>query len=131
MTDAARAPLIAIIGRHGQVAWELRRALQNLGSIVVLGSAEMDLADPSSIRATIKSLTPSVIINAAAYTAVDRAEDEQDAARALNATGPAVLSEVAKTVGALLIHFSTDGTGEGVRWQWASERTDKAGERGS
>jgi len=103
---------ILITGREGQVAWELRRTLACLGEVVALelGSSplSLDLADADSIRRVTESVKPDLIVNAAAYTAVDKAELDLDTAYAVNATGPAILAEQALKLGAGLIHYSTD-----------------------
>lgn len=103
---------ILVTGREGQVAWELRRSLACLGEIVAVdrGSAPLglDLADTDSIRRAIEIIRPDLIVNAAAYTAVDKAEQDQDAAYAINAHAPGILAEEAAKLGAGLIHYSTD-----------------------
>lgn len=108
-----RNPLrILIIGSQGQVAWELQQTVASLGQVVVAdrmhSQVKVDLEQPNSIRNTIDSVKPDVIINAAAYTAVDKAETEKDAAYAVNAEAPGVIAEVASQYQALLIHYSTD-----------------------
>ena len=105
---------ILIIGRNGQVGWELRRTLSVLGQIVSVEYPEIDLTKPESLRAVVAGVKPTVIANAAAYTAVDKAETETALAEAINATGPAVLAEEAKKIGALLVHYSTDYVFEGA-----------------
>lgn len=103
---------ILITGREGQVAWELRRTLACLGEVVALGLGScplsLDLADADSIRKVTETVKPDLIVNAAAYTAVDKAEQDLDTAYAVNATGPAILAEQALKLGAGLIHYSTD-----------------------
>jgi dTDP-4-dehydrorhamnose reductase len=99
---------ILIIGKNGQVGWELQRALAPLGQVVALERSEMDLADADSIRRVVRDLRPDVVINAAAYTAVDRAESERDLAMAVNGIAPGILAEETARLGALLIHYSTD-----------------------
>jgi dTDP-4-dehydrorhamnose reductase len=106
---------ILLLGKKGQVGWELARALAPLGEVTALGRAELDLADVPRLIATVRALQPEVIVNAAAYTAVDKAESEQDAAFAVNATAPRVLAEEAKRSGALLVHFSTDYVFDGAK----------------
>jgi dTDP-4-dehydrorhamnose reductase len=109
---------ILLIGRAGQVAHELRRTLACLGTVTCLDRHTplcLDLARPDSIRAAVRQVKPDLIVNAAAYTAVDRAETETAQAHAVNATAPGLLAEAALGVGAGLIHYSTDyvfpGTG--------------------
>jgi dTDP-4-dehydrorhamnose reductase len=104
---------ILLFGRNGQVGWELQRSLAPLGELVALdraGEAGLcgDLADPPGVADTVRQLRPDVIVNAAAYTAVDKAESEPEAARVINATAPGALAEAARELGALLVHYSTD-----------------------
>jgi dTDP-4-dehydrorhamnose reductase len=106
---------ILIFGRTGQVAWELRHKLACLGQLFTVGHSEADFANPDSIRAAVRKIEPTVIVNAAAYTAVDKAEIEIDQATAINATGPGVLAEEAKRLGSLLVHYSTDYVFDGTK----------------
>lgn len=104
---------ILLLGKSGQVGWELQRALAPLGEVIALdrhGKSGLsgDLSDFNSLRRTIRELKPQVIVNAAAYTAVDRAEEQRELASRINAEAPAVLAEQAKVLGALLVHYSTD-----------------------
>ncbi|MFM8443857.1 MAG: dTDP-4-dehydrorhamnose reductase [Methylococcus sp.] len=102
---------ILLIGHEGQVAWELRRTLACLGRVVALGRTTqpaLDLHDSESIRQAVRTRRPNLIVNAAAYTAVDKAEQEPDAAHRINAEAVGVLAEAAREVGAALIHYSTD-----------------------
>ncbi|HYE37889.1 dTDP-4-dehydrorhamnose reductase [Methylocaldum sp.] len=102
---------ILLIGRDGQVAWELRRSLACLGKVIALdrrSAPVLDLTDPDSIRTAIRQVQPQLIVNAAAYTAVDKAEQESDLAWRINAVAPGIMAEEALTVGAGLIHYSTD-----------------------
>ncbi len=102
---------ILIIGRRGQVAFELRRALLPLGEIIALdrrSDPAVDLADPDRIVAAVREIKPRLIVNAAAYTAVDRAEAEPELAEQINAVAPGILAGEAKRLGAGLIHYSTD-----------------------
>ena len=116
---------VLLLGKDGQVGWELQRALAPLGELVALGRQGAqglcgDLGDMAGLRATVRELQPDVIVNAAAYTAVDRAESEPELAEAINGLAPGVLAEEAAAQGALLIHYSTDYVfeGEGERpWQ--------------
>jgi dTDP-4-dehydrorhamnose reductase len=105
---------ILVLGSQGQVGWELVRSLLPLGEVVALTRAEADLAQPDMLRAVVRSHQPELIVNAAAYTAVDKAESEEALAFAINATAPGVLSEEAKRCGALLIHYSTDYVFDGT-----------------
>lgn len=108
---------ILVTGRDGQVGFELCSALASLGEVIALGRSELDLARPDIIRDVVRVIAPDVIVNAGAYTAVDRAEGEPDLAFAVNGVAPGVLGEEAQRTGALVIHYSTDyvfdGTGAG------------------
>ncbi|MFT3778224.1 MAG: dTDP-4-dehydrorhamnose reductase [Ottowia sp.] len=104
---------ILLLGQNGQVGWELRRSLAPLGELVALGrhgAAGLcgDLSDLDGLAATVRAVRPAVIVNAAAHTAVDRAESEPELARRLNAEAPAVLAREAAACGALLVHYGTD-----------------------
>lgn len=99
---------ILLTGCNGQVGWELNRTLSPLGEILPLNRLQLDLADLSGLRQTVQKYSPDVIVNAAAYTAVDKAETEQALAFRINAEAPGVLAEEANKSGALLIHYSTD-----------------------
>ena len=99
---------ILLIGRSGQIGWELQRALSPLGSVAAPSRAELDLAQPRAIRAAIERVQPRVIVNAAAYTAVDRAESEAERAAILNAEAPRLLAEAARDLDIPLVHYSTD-----------------------
>lgn len=101
-------PDVLLTGADGQIGWRLREALAPLGRVAALGRAGLDLADPGAIRGAVRSLRPRLVVNAAAYTAVDRAEEEPEAAFRINADAPGVLAEEARRAGALLVHFSTD-----------------------
>lgn len=106
---------ILLTGINGQVGWELRRTLCPLGRVVAVDRKELDLADPDAIHAKVRALSPKLIVNPAAYTAVDRAEHEPDQARAINAIAPGVLAEAAKGCGAILVHYSTDYVFDGSK----------------
>ncbi|WP_137918287.1 dTDP-4-dehydrorhamnose reductase [Hydrogenophaga sp. 2FB] len=106
---------ILLLGKNGQVGWELQRSLAPLGGLVALDrhSTEADggcgdLSQPQRLRETVLRLRPDVIVNAAAHTAVDRAESEPELARTVNTVAPGALAEAAHAVGALLVHYSTD-----------------------
>ncbi len=104
---------ILLLGKNGQVGWELQRALAPLGTLVSLGRKNPngicgDLTKLDDLRATIRDVKPTVIVNAAAYTAVDRAEEDRDLANLINAEAPALLAEEAQAQAALLVHYSTD-----------------------
>ena len=102
------APRILLTGAGGQVGWELRRTLSCLGEVVALDSRAMNLADADAVRQVVRDIAPTIIVNPAAYTAVDKAESEPDLARAVNAVAPGILGEEAGRLGALLVHYSTD-----------------------
>jgi dTDP-4-dehydrorhamnose reductase len=106
---------ILLFGRSGQLGWELARKLASRGELTVLGSAEVDFARPEAIRAAVRAVQPSLIVNAAAYTAVDKAESEPDLAWAINAEAPGVLAEEAARTGSLLVHYSTDYVFDGAK----------------
>ncbi|MBW7923406.1 MAG: dTDP-4-dehydrorhamnose reductase [Burkholderiaceae bacterium] len=110
---------LLLLGASGQVGWELMRSLQPLGEIIAPRRSQVDLSRPATLRAVVESAVPTVIVNAAAYTAVDRAERERGSAYAANAAAPAILAEAARRSAALLVHYSTDyvfdGSGEAPR----------------
>jgi dTDP-4-dehydrorhamnose reductase len=106
---------ILLIGNKGQLGWELERTLAPLGPVVSVDYPDLDLNDPDSVRPVISSARPEVIINAAAYTAVDRAEAEVDSAVAINARAPEIIAEEAKKLPALFIHYSTDYVFDGTK----------------
>ena len=104
---------VLLLGKNGQVGWELQRSLAPLGGLVSLdragdGNLCGDLGDVDRLAATVRAVGPQVIVNAAAYTAVDKAESEAAQARRINAEAPAALALAAADVGALLVHYSTD-----------------------
>ena len=105
-------PKILLLGKNGQVGWELQRSLAPLGQVIALDRHSSDycgdLADLAGLADTVRRLQPDIIVNAAAHTAVDRAESEPELARTLNALAPAVLAEEAAQLGAWLLHYSTD-----------------------
>lgn len=109
---------ILLFGKNGQLGWELQRSLSVLGELRALGRLEADFRDPEALRASVRDYGPDVIVNAAAYTAVDRAEGDESTAYAINALAPGVLAETAREGGAWLVHYSTDyvfdGTKEGA-----------------
>jgi dTDP-4-dehydrorhamnose reductase len=99
---------ILLFGKNGQVGWELQRSLAPLGELVALGSDRGDFTAPDDIADTVRAICPDIIVNAAAYTAVDKAESESELARIINAQTPAVLAQEAARLNAWLIHYSTD-----------------------
>jgi dTDP-4-dehydrorhamnose reductase len=106
---------ILLTGRNGQVGWELERKLAALGEVMAVDVEELNLCSSDAIRQTVRELAPQLIVNPAAYTAVDQAEREVDLAFAINASAPGVLAEEAKRLGALLVHFSTDYVFDGTK----------------
>ena len=106
---------ILLFGKYGQVGWELNRSLQPLGEVVVLGRDEADFSKPDNLREIVQKIKPDVIVNAVAYTAVDKAEDNEDLALVVNADSPKVLAEEALKINALLVHYSTDYVFNGTK----------------
>lgn len=99
---------ILITGCNGQVGWELQRSLAPLGKIFAFDRFSLDLSNKDTIRQTVRSINPNIIVNAGAYTAVDKAENDFEMSLALNGTAPEILAEEAKRINAILIHYSTD-----------------------
>lgn len=99
---------ILLTGKNGQVGFELQRSLAVLGEVHAFDSSACDLADADALRTMLTDLRPDVIVNPAAYTAVDKAESDQARAKAVNAIAPGVMGEVAARLGALVVHYSTD-----------------------
>lgn len=115
---------VLLLGKGGQVGWELQRSLAPLGELVALDfdstDFHADFSRPEQLAETVLKLRPDVVVNAAAHTAVDKAESEADFARTLNATAPGVVAEAAQQVGALMVHYSTDYVFDGsgsAPWQ--------------
>lgn len=106
---------ILLLGKNGQVGWELRRTLVTLGEIVALDQEDLDLTDFAAIRRTVREIKPNLIVNAAAYTAVDKAEEEQEPAMAVNGIAPGILAEEAKKIDTALVHYSTDYIFDGTK----------------
>ena len=106
---------ILLTGVKGQVGWELQRSLASLGEVVAVDREDMDLADAAAIRTKVQEIAPRVIVNPAAYTAVDRAESEPERARLINAVAPGILAEAALRCGAILVHYSTDYVFDGSK----------------
>ncbi len=105
---ASSAPVILLTGADGQVGWELRRTLATLGEVVACGRQQLNLEDEDDVRRVIGSVKPGVIVNAAAFTAVDRAEQEPALAMAVNGTAPGIIADEARRLGAAVVHYSTD-----------------------
>ena len=115
---------ILLIGPTGQVGWQLRRCIQTLGQVFAVGKdhpevaqAYIDLADPDSIQSVIREVKPAIVLNAAAYTAVDKAEQEPELAYKVNSTAAGILAEESQRLKALLIHYSTDYVFDGKSTQ--------------
>lgn len=108
-------PRILVFGRMGQVGWELQRTLACLGAVIAVDYPEVDFTQPDSIRVWIDRTEPDLIVNAAAYTAVDKAESDAERCHEINAEAPGVLAEAAKRRGALLVHYSTDYVFDGTK----------------
>jgi dTDP-4-dehydrorhamnose reductase len=108
-------PPILLIGKNGQLGNELARLLLPLGEVVVLNRQHLDLSRPQEICRVISEIRPTLIVNAAAHTAVDLAEKDEASARAINADAPAVMAEEAQKIGAGLVHYSTDYVFDGTK----------------
>ena len=108
-------PRILILGSAGQLGRELQRSFHGAGEVIAYDRSHVDITDPERLRATVRNAAPDVILNAAAYTAVDRAETERDIATAVNATAPGILAEESLSHGALLVHYSTDYVFDGSK----------------
>ena len=119
----APSPLrILVTGALGQVGWELQRSLAGLGEITAVDLAELDIANADAVRAFIARLRPDVLVNPAAYTAVDKAEAQPDIAMAVNGVAPGVMAEEMAKLGGLMIHYSTDYVFDGTRQgAWVEE----------
>jgi dTDP-4-dehydrorhamnose reductase len=107
--------VILLTGAEGQIGWELRRALAPLGRVIALRRVDVDLADADHLRAVIREVAPTHIVNAAGFTAVDRAESQRDLAFAVNARAPKVMAEEAARLGAGIVHYSTDYVFDGTK----------------
>ncbi len=108
-------PTLLVTGCNGQVGFELRRSLAPLGRVVALDRRHCDLTQPEALRTLIRDLRPAVIVNPAAYTAVDKAETDADTAFAVNGTAPGVIAEEARRIGSLMVHYSTDYVFDGAK----------------
>ena len=112
---------IVIVGRNGQLAWEAAQQFQGLGEVICIGRPELDLTDIEGVRAEIRRIKPPVLVNAAAYTAVDQAESEPDVAMKINSDAPALMAEEMKRLGGLFITYSTDYIFDGKKASSYSE----------
>ena len=110
-------PKILLTGKTGQVGRELAGLLDRVGEVTAVDRQQLDLTKPDEIRRVVRGVRPSLIVNAAAYTAVDRAESDEAVAQAINGVAPGVLAEEAKRLGALLVHYSTDYIFDGTKRQ--------------
>ena len=99
---------IVLLGKSGQLGWELERSLPILGDVIALDRAQLDLLDLNAVQRVLEEFKPNLIINASAYTDVDRAENEPELAKKVNALAPGVMADAARKLGAVLIHYSTD-----------------------
>jgi dTDP-4-dehydrorhamnose reductase len=106
---------ILLTGKNGQVGWELQRSLASLGQVIAFDSSALDLSDAGAIRRVVRDIRPDIIVNPAAYTAVDQAEKEPERALAINGIAPGILAEEAQKLNALLVHFSTDYVFDGQK----------------
>ena len=106
---------ILLTGKNGQVGADLTQLLPRLGEVIAFDSQQLNLTKLEEVRRAIRRIQPQIIVNAAAYTAVDQAEKEEALAHAINAEAPGVMAEEAKKIGALLIHFSTDYVFDGAK----------------
>jgi len=117
-------PKILLTGGTGQVGYELQATLKPLGNVWAPGRQEFDLSDPESLRTKIQSYRPDLIVNPAAYTAVDQAESEQELAHTINAVAPRVMAEEAHKLGIPLIHYSTDYVFDGTKTEPYTEEDE-------
>ena len=106
---------ILITGKTGQVGYELERSLQGLGEIIAVDRSQMDLGDLDQVREVIRRVKPTLIVNPAAYTAVDKAESEPELAMRINGDAPGIMAEEAKKLGAAMVHYSTDYVFDGTK----------------
>lgn len=106
---------ILLTGKNGQVGFELQRSLAPLGEIAAVDQTECNLADQSALRGLVQATRPDIIINPAAYTAVDKAESKPDLAHAINGVAPGILGEEAAKIGALVVHYCTDYVYDGTK----------------
>lgn len=106
---------IVLFGKNGQVGWELQRILPSLGQVIAFDYDDLDLADLKALQTRLDDLKLDLIVNASAYTAVDRAESERDLAMKVNGQAPGIMAEAARRSGAMLVHYSTDYVFDGTK----------------
>jgi dTDP-4-dehydrorhamnose reductase len=106
---------ILLTGRNGQVGWELEQVLPTLGELIATDRTALDLADLEGLRRRLREIKPDLVVNAAAFTAVDKAESERELAMQVNAIAPGLLAEEVRRLGALLVHYSTDYVFDGEK----------------
>jgi dTDP-4-dehydrorhamnose reductase len=104
-----------LVGKNGQVGWELQRTLATLGDVAALNRQQLDLSSADQICQRVREIKPNLIVNAAAYTAVDKAEEEPGVAMAINGIAPGILAEEAKNLDAAIVHYSTDYVFDGTK----------------
>jgi len=115
LSEARYVPTLLVTGSNGQVGFELRRSLAPLGRVIAVDRSHCDLTRPEALRSLVRELRPDVILNPAAYTAVDKAESDAETAFAVNGVAPGVLAEEAAALGSLLVHYSTDYVFDGAK----------------
>lgn len=115
---------ILLFGKNGQVGWELNRSLLPVGEVISLGREDADFSDPEGLRVIVQSIQPDFIVNAVAFTAVDKAEEEEALAVTINSEAPKVLAEEAASLGAVLVHYSTDYVFDGEKHGIYTEEDD-------
>jgi dTDP-4-dehydrorhamnose reductase len=115
VSRAPGRPVILVTGRDGQVGHELARSLSPLGEVVAVDVGDLDLRDAGGVRDFVRERRPSLVVNPAAYTAVDKAEGDAETARLINAAAPGVLAEEAARLGAPMVHYSTDYVFDGEK----------------
>lgn len=113
--EVSRTMKMLLLGKNGQLGWELQRCLQPLGEVVAVDYPEIDLRAPDSLRSLIREVNPRILLNATAYTAVDRAETEPDLAMQINAIAPTIMAEECLARDRVLIHYSTDYVFDGTK----------------
>jgi dTDP-4-dehydrorhamnose reductase len=106
---------ILLLGSNGQVGWELQRTLISLGDVIGMEYPELDMARPDNFRSAVREIRPQMIVNATAYTDVDRAEAEPEKAFAINGLAPGILAEEARAIDAVLVQYSTDYVFDGKK----------------